>query len=233
MSIDDEIEDLLGPPTPKKKRKPYGKPLPPAKNLMGPKLKVPDSAQGTAAELTNGVTVFWLSKAFGMEVSTVRKRLADCPFVARKTSGYLYALPVAAQYLVRPRMNIREYIEQLKPHELPTQLQPTYWDGVLKRQKFEAQAKQLWYAEDVMEVYAEVFKAIKFTMQLWPDTLERGGMPAQERDTLTVLCDQLQEDIHRVILEMAKDKTTPSSLERFREMTENPGDEEIEVEDIL
>lgn len=242
MSYDDDIEDILGPralpaPRPRLKRKKVKTVARPASAVMGPvpKAAQKDPEKQAAVEVMGGVTVFWLAKSFGMEVSTVRKKLADCPTLGRKTSGFLYSLPVAASYLVRPRMNIREYLEQMKPNELPTQLQPTYWEGVLKRQKFETIAKELWYSEDVMEVFAEVFKTIKFTLQLWPDTLERTGTFSDEdRATLTIMADQLSEDIHRAISDKAKEKTTPTSLERFRQQTGAFDDEDVEeVEDIL
>jgi hypothetical protein len=216
--------------------------------ITGPKLRaaepVPGQTEQKATEVMGGVTVFWLAKAFGLEVSTVRKKLADCPVMGRKTSGFVYSLPQAAAYLVRPRLDIAAYMEQLKPGELPVQLQPTYWEGVLKRQKFESMAKQLWLAEDVMEIFSEVFKTIKFTLQLWPDTLEReGNFSDEQRASLTVMVDQLAEEIHRSIVEMSAKRTTPSSLERFQEQVaairdQGPvymdlNDEDDEDEDIL
>lgn len=235
--FDDDTESLLGPislpkPIPKfipRKVKPVRRP---AGEVRGPLPAAAVKDGQPAAEVMGGVTVFWLAKAFGMEVSTVRKKLSDCPHLARRTSGYVYSIAVAATYLVRPRMNIREYLEQMKAHELPTQLQPTYWEGVLKRQRFEVQARDLWCSEDVMEVLSEIFKTIKFTLQLWPDTLERSGTFSDEdRDTLTVLADQLAEDIHRSITDLSKTRTTPNSLVRFREQVSDFDDEE--VEDIL
>lgn len=239
MKYEDDVEDILGPrswPAPRPRFVPKKvKPTPrPAAQVIGPvpAAAKPDDTQQTAAEIRNGVTVFWLAKSFGMEASTVRKKLADCPYLARKTSGYLYSLPVAASFLVRPKLNIRQYLEQMKPNEMPTQLQPTYWEGVLKRQKFESIAKELWYSEDVMEVFSEVFKTIKFTLQLWPDTLERtGNFSDEDRAALTRMADQLSLDIHGKIAELAKAKTTPNSLERFLQQTGQFEDEE--VEDIL
>ena len=230
MNYDDDIEDILGPVTkPKAKKRSRGvnvapTPHPPLRPVGVYKSPLIKNMNGTpSAEVVGGVTVFWLAKAFGMEVSTVRKKLADCPPVARKTSGYLYSLPVAAQYLVRPKVDIMQYLEQMKPSELPQQLQPSYWESLLKRQKFELSMKQLWLSEDAMEVFSEVFKTVKFSVQLWPETLEKQtGLSDEEREILTALCDGLQGDIYDNIVRMAQAKTTPDAWERFLEAVANP-----------
>lgn len=200
---------------------------------------MPEKTQQPVGEVMGGVTVFWLAKAFGMEVTTVRKRLADCPHLMRKTSGFLYSIPVAAQYLVRPRLDIKNYLAQLKPHELPQQLQGSYWDANLKRQKFEQIMGELWETEDVMSVFAEVFKTIKFSIQLWPDALERkSGLSDSDRAVLVKMGDALQDEIYQGIVKMAQDKNTPNALQRFEQalaaqQPEDLPEFEDDEEDIL
>lgn len=235
----DEIEDILGPPT-KKTRKyrergsapPVAalKPVPPPKK---PRSALVQSAGGnTASEIHGGVTVFWLAKAFGMEVSTVRKRIADCPPMARRTSGFLYSLPLAAQYLVKPKVDLQQYLEGLKPVDLPQQLQGTYWDSQLKRTKFETMMGDLWHTEDVMAVFGEVFKTIKFSIQLWPDALEReGDLTEEDMEWLIGMCDGLQDDIYKAIAKLTKGRGTPNALERFNDAIGQKGRIEVEVED--
>lgn len=230
MSYDDEIEDVLGPA--KKPRNKGGRPKGGHLNRVHPPLKpplrrAPATGAQPAAEIMGGVTVFWLAKAFGMEVSTVRKRVADCPPLARKTSGYLYSLPVAAQYLVNPKIDVRGYLDSMKPADLPQQLQAAYWEANLKRTKFESMMKQLWVSEDVMEVFAEVFKAIKFNIQLWPDTLERQtNFSDEDRQVLVRLADDLQDEIYKAIERLSAERSTPNALQRFYEALDQVGDDE-------
>lgn len=232
--MSDEVEDILGPPS--KHKKPRLKPVPPKKPRSA--LVQQSASANPAADILGGVTIFWLAKAFGMEVSTVRKRLADCPPMARRTSGFLYSLPVAAQYLVKPRVDLQHYLEGLKPIDLPQQLQGPYWDAQIKRQKFETMMKELWHSEDVMAVFGEVFKAVKFSIQLWPDTLERAtGFSDEDRELLVTLADAMQDQIYGSIVRLSQEKGTPSALVRFEDAVKAPNTvleiEENEVEDIL
>jgi hypothetical protein len=252
MTYDDDIEDILGPPSkPKVKARSRGASVqanahPAVRPPVQPRSALIRASASTqpSGDIVGGVTIFWLAKAFGLEPSTVRKKLADCPPIARKTSGYLYSLPTAAQYLVRPKIDIMQYLEQMKPGDLPQQLQPSYWDSMLKRQKFELSMRQMWMSEDVMEVFSDIFKAIKFSMQLWPDTLERQtGLKDEEREILTALCDDLQSEIYEGVVKLAADKTTPDAWERFLEAQAEPrlhviandddDDDDFDVEDIL
>jgi hypothetical protein len=243
----DDVEDILGPVSPKPKNK-GGRPVGSKVSRVHPPVKPPVARSSLAAtyaaaaakdgptpaqpasEVMGGVTVFWLAKAFGMEVSTVRKRIADCPPLARKTSGFIYSLSVAAQYLVKPKIDVKSYLEAMKPSDLPQQLQPSYWEANLKRQKFELTMGQMWVTEDVLEVFAEVFKTIKFSIQLWPDTLERqSGFSDEDREILITLADDLQDEIYQSIDKLAKERSTPNALQRFYQMLE----EDDDVEDIL
>lgn len=235
--MSDDIEDILGPPT-KAKPKPKRKTKQPAALSPVPPVKKPRSALAkptdglSAADTMGGVSIFWLAKAFAMEVSTVRKRMADCPPMAKRTSGYVYSLPVAAQFLVKPKVDLQHYLDGLKPSDMPQQLQGAYWDSQLKRTRFEKITGDLWHTEDVMEVFSEVFKTIKFSIQLWPDTVEReGDMTEEDQEILTGLCDGLQDEIYQAIAKMTKEKSTPNALERFRLSVGDQGKVEVEVEE--
>lgn len=182
---------------------------------------------------SGGVTAAWLAAAFNMDVAGVRRKLAACPIIGRKTSAALYSLPVAAAYLVKPRVDVAEYLEGLEPKDLPIRLQQSYWDAQLKRQKWEREAGHLWETEDVVDAMAEVFKAIKFAMQLWPDTLERmTGLSEEQREILTREADNLQNEIFQAMRRLAEARSTPSALSRLREV---PGEEPEPdlAEDIL
>ena len=160
-----------------------------------------------------GVTVGWLSKVFGMDPSDIKKRLADCPPLHRRKAGYVYSLPVAARYLVKPVFDVRRYIENMKPSELPPQLQRDYWDSALKRQKWEENAGHLWRTESVLEVLGEVFKTIKFSTQLWADNLDRvTGLTPQQRKLLVDMVDGLQNELYEQLVKLSQERQTPSVI---------------------
>lgn len=199
---DPDILDLLGPP----KRGP-GRP---------PKLITAEEEdyRPPSLDMTDvyaGVTVGWLSKVFGMDPSDVKKRLADCPPLHRRKAGYVYSLPIAARYLVKPVFDVQKYLSTMKASELPNGLQKDYWDAALKRQKWEENAGHLWRTEAVLEVLGEAFKNIKFSMQLWADNLDRvTGLTEEQRKLLVGMVDGLQDELYENMVRRAQEKSTPS-----------------------
>lgn len=177
-----------------------------------------------------GVTTYWLAQVFGMTSETVRKRLADVAPVEVHGKSNRYRVRDAAPYLVEPKIDIEAYMKNMKAGDLPALLQKEIWDARLKRQKWEAQAGDLWHTEDVIAVLSEVFATIKSTVQLWPDTVERTvGLADDQRELLVNMGDTLQDEIYRKLQEMAQNKSTKSSIADL-----DDGDDDAEdVEDLL
>lgn len=175
--------------------------------------------RGEMEDIEGGVTVFWLAKHFGLQVSTVRQKLAGCPVVARKTSGHLYALKDAAAYLVKPKMDPEVLLRTMKPQDLPPSLQQNFWAAANARQKWEKEAAELWHTMDVLEAFGEVFKRIKYAAQLWPDTVERmAGLSDEQRKAVVAQIDALLDEIFRSVKEMAQERSTPASVSRLEEL---------------
>ena len=127
--------------------------------------------------------------------------------------SFRYDIKVAAQYLVTPKMDIGTYLRVLKATDLPASLQKEIWDARLKRQKWEAQAGDLWHTQDVMAVLSSTFAIIKSTVQLWPDTVERQeGLTDAQRDLLVRLGDTLQDEIYHGLVDAARERSTKPSL---------------------
>lgn len=170
-------------------------------------------------DMMAGVTVSWLSQVFGMDPKTVKAKLADCPPLHRRKAGYVYALPVACQYLVKPALSMDQFLKNLKATDLPASMQQMFWDAALKRQKWEENAGVLWRTEKVREVLGSTFQTIKFTVQLWADTLERQvGLTAEQRELLVRLVDELQEEIYKALVASAKSKRTGPQIAEIKEM---------------
>ena len=179
-------------------------------------------------DMMAGVTVSWLSQVFGMDPKSVKAKLADCPPLHRRKAGYVYSLPVAAQYLVKPALSAEQFMKSIKQSDLPASMQQMFWDAALKRQKWEENAGQLWRTEKVREVLGSTFQTIKFTMQLWTDTLERQvGLTQEQRDLLVKLVDELQAEIHTALVTQSRNKKTGSQRAELAEMT---GERDVEME---
>ena len=183
----------------------------------------PDDASGTPAELKQGldlalvyggVSAAWLDHVFGMDKNTIKKKLAKCPVATMKKATPHYAIKEAAAYLIPPKVDLLSYIKSLRPQDLPPVLSDAYWAAQLKRQKWEVNAGELWHTADVMEVFGELAKTLKTTIQLWTDELERiHGLSDEQRKSLTQMSDGLLLEIHHILVTAPSRQNTLSSAE--------------------
>lgn len=180
--------------------------------------------------INKGVTVTWLAQAFGISLRSAKEKLRKCPHSGVTKAGYLYDLREAAPYLVKPVMNVKEYLKSVRPEELPTKLQDKYWSALMRRIKYEERAGMLWRTEKVLFVLGEMFQTIKFSLQLWADNLERAtGITPEQRACLRDMVDGLQDEIYMKIKELEKESKTPHVLGEGISADE----EEDEEEDLI
>mgnify|MGYP000891390014 CR=1 FL=1 len=224
--VDDDIDDLVGKPKRSKDTV--------LDDLIAQRRQARDTSGPMVEDMLKGVTVSWLAQVFNMDPKTVKQKLADCPPLHKRKAGYVYHLPTACRYLIPPAISAEQYIKNLKPSELPAAFQQTFWDAALKRQKWEENAGQLWRTSRVRDVLGSTFQTIKFTMQLWADTLERQtGLTAEQRLALTRMVDTLQEDIYKALVKQAADSKTGPQREELGEMVGDPkplGDIELDAD---
>lgn len=166
-----------------------------------------------------GVTRTWLADVFGMDPTTVKKRLANCPTKGKRGQFPVYDLRMAAQYLVPPRVNIGEYLKSMRPNDLPPILQSAYWDAQKKRQDWELNAGELWKTEKVIETLSETFKLIKTSVSLFADTVEQEhGLTESQRATIAELTDSLMDDIHNSLVRQHELSRTPNQLAELKDI---------------
>lgn len=191
MPRDDDDEDLIG-----------GPPLDDDEDLIGGPLP---RWQTTRAP----VSVDYLANVFRLSRDTVRKKLADCPEVTPNRYDFLEA----SQRLVVPRFSVEEYLRVLKKGDMPPTLLDATWSAMLKRQRWEENAGDLWRTEKVVEVFGEAFKRMKTSLQLFTDAVEQEHVLSEpQRQTLVRLVDGLQRDLHEQLVGMVKQKRTPSQV---------------------
>lgn len=182
-------------------------------------------------DVTHGVSVPWLAQAFGLSPSMVRDRLRGCKPLARRTSGHLYPFADAVSYLVAPRADLMTYVRQMKPSDLPPELQTAVWAAQLKRQSWEAKAGRLWEQKDVMGVLTRLFARVRMSILLWPDSIAgRLELDDETRAGLEKACDKLLLDLTEEVRDLAQQDSPESILSRLGEIL--PG-EVSEEEDIL
>jgi hypothetical protein len=183
-------------------------------------------------QVLGGVTASWLAQAFGMDVKDVKRKLAGCPALVegqntgRGYQGRLYELRVAAAYLVKPKISASNFLAAVKKAELPATLQQSFWDAMLKRQKYEENAGDLWRTAKIREVLGQTFQSMKFTIQLWVDTVERAtGLTSEQRRILIEASDGLQGDLYATLVRQMENGTSGSQLTELPSMLDESAEE--------
>lgn len=209
------IDDILGPENKRPKIK-YKEPY---------RTKMQTDIESVA----QGVTIAWLVKHFRMGRPVIERKIRGCPSVGSTSRGnVLYDLPTVAAYLVKPKRQLEQIIAELKPSDLPEKLRDSYWAAMLKRQRWEKNAGHLWRTEKVLDVFSEVFKLLRTRLQLLPDDVDRAaGLSAEQRGIVTGVIDEIQDELHRSLNDLAALRSTPSQSAEI-----DPEDEEGEDDEV-
>lgn len=197
-------------------------------------------ARPNVEQVLGGVTASWLAQAFEMDVKDVKRKLAGCPALVegsdsgRGYQGRLYELKIAAAYLVKPKISATNFLTAVKKAELPATLQQSFWDAMLKRQKYEENAGDLWRTAKVREVLGQTFQSMKFTIQLWVDTIERAtGLTSEQRRILIEMSDGLQGDIYETLVRQMDNGTSGPQLAELPALLGESAEEAETYEDEL
>ena len=169
------------------------------------------------ADFLEPVSANSIAQIFGVRLDTVKERLADCPSVTDgKTAIRRYRVRDAAPYIVKTAFTADQFVGIMKRGELPDGLRKDFWDAMLKQQKWEENAGDLWRTSTVRDVMRDTFQTIKFTMQLWVDTLERQtSLSEEQRTALSAMVDGLQQEVYTSLVKKAAEgNTLPTSSER-------------------
>lgn len=195
---------------------------------------------GLADSALQGVTVSFLAQTFVLDPAKVKRLLVNCPIKRTRKRGrtqtqHLYDLRTAASYLVEPKISVADVLAQIKREDLPPAINTAFWDAQLKRQKWEENAGLLWRTETIRGVIGGMFQTIKFTIQLWADTIERQtGLSEEQRAILNEMTDGLQSEMFESLLENAKETMTGPQLAELDEMlTDSKADSKVVLNSAL
>lgn len=184
---------------------------PPEDDLIGE----PERVGLNTAEVIGGVSAHWLSQVFKHDKNTIRNKLGKygCPIAGYRGDTPLYRIDEAAQYLVKPKVDLVEYVKSLRPNDLPPILNDAYWSAMLKRQKWEENAGDLWRTEAVLNVFGDLALSFKTTVNLWVEEVDRQeSLSVEQRQILTKLCDSLLEQAYQLMIEAPKKRKTTSAI---------------------
>ena len=177
------------------------------------------SMNGLADSALQGVTVSFLAQVFRMDNNAVKRKLVNAPILESRRRGttqvqHLYDLATAAKFLVEADIEPATLLSKLRKEDLPPAVSTAYWEVLLKKQKFEENAGDLWRTEKVWEVMSDTFQTLKFTIQLFAETIERQtGLTEEQREIVMQLTDGLQQELYDALVKQAASQRTASTIE--------------------
>lgn len=172
-----------------------------------------------AHDVDRGVTINWLSQAFGMKRKNVEERLRGVPTLRTgPRNSKVYDFKVAVGHLAAPQINIKRYIQELDPKDMPEQLRRPYWAARREEQKAREEAGDLWRSDDVLNVFAELFTLIKSNCTLWSNRIaQENALTLEQRKLIDREAKHLMSDIAEMVTKLQDGRLTPSQLSDFDE----------------
>jgi hypothetical protein len=138
------------------------------------------------AVIFTGASITQLSRIFGMDVRTVKGKIALVPPVGKSFQGMdLWRIRDVAPYLVKPMGDFEAALRNMSHEDLPPNLRKEFWHAKRQEQAYKKEAGELWPTEDVLAAFSEVFKELRTRMLLLGEAVEREvALPERAREIL-------------------------------------------------
>lgn len=176
----DDLDDLLGEPTPAAPPRKRGRPTNAERDarLAAEKADQPVELPH-AVRFHKPVSTDFIASVMRMDRKTVTQYLALCPVAewvdSRGGEAPRYDFRTALPYLVPPKMDMEQYVISLtssgKQNQIPASFSKLFWDGMNARAKYMREQKHTWADEDVLAVLGKAMSMIRDTTLLWIENL--------------------------------------------------------------
>lgn len=165
-----------------------------------------------AHEILGGVTIEFLRIVFRTSRPVVSAKLKGLrPLRYSPTGKPIYDLAEASARLVESKIDLEEYLKDIKDSDLPEKLRETFWNAKLKQQRFEKNAGELWRTEAVIKLFGSVLKDAKERIRLIVTMSETAlGLSPSQLHGLREIINDVQGGIHKSIMDL--ESKTPSSV---------------------
>lgn len=153
-------------------------------------------------QMQQGVSATFLAEVFHVSPHVVRRKINALKPVGERGGDPIYDLAEAAQYLVKPRVDLAEYIKNLRPQDAPVALQKQFWDSQNGRLKYMQEAGELWHTFRVQTAVVDILKVVRQQVRLFSDTVERKTeLTEKQRALILGMSDGLLNDMYKAIAE--------------------------------
>lgn len=210
-----EMDDLAGGEVKRKRGRPRKSdaPSPPSSDIDDEDAEV-DLSYRSVYVIRQGVPVRWLAHVFGHTEHVVKRRLRDVrPVDVGPHGNPLYTVVDAAPYLVEAKVDLGDFLRNIKDEQLPDDLRLKLWQARKARNRVLEEEGELWHSSVVIAKFSEVLLAMREKLQLIPDRIERmSGITPEQYKLMRSVVDAVQDDMHQAIMELADGDTTLSVL---------------------
>jgi len=123
-----------------------------------------------------GATIAQIARLFGTSNYLAGQALADLAPIGSRRGSPVYLIKDAAPYLIKAPIDkeeIERVIQNMKPADLPKQLQKEFWSALRARQAYRKEAGDLWPTTKVIEHVGDLYKLVSMSSRLTSDAVER------------------------------------------------------------
>ena len=171
--------------------------------------------------ITGGLTIGDLAAAFQVSRYAIENAVESLQPVGRRRRAHLYAIPDVAAQIIKPNVNIEDYIKTLKSKDLPPSLQKAFWDAQAARQSFEEKAGNLWHTHRVQAVIGRLLLIVRQRLVLATDNVDRmAPLTEEQRALVQRTFDQILVELQAAVNDEFKDYDgTGDRQELFEEVS--------------
>lgn len=142
----------------------------PTKGAASDQMRLDDASK---LMLYTGASISQLAILFRQNKGTVSQKIAGVQPCGFRAGFPIYAVYDVAPYLVKPVGDFEEAIKRMHHDDIPSLLHKNYWQGKREKMKFEEEQGLLINVYEAAELIAKAFKALRMTIMLMPDAIER------------------------------------------------------------
>ncbi len=158
------------------------------------------------AIIYDGASVNQIAAMFGMNNTEVARKLRSLPPSGVRSGFPIYKVKEAAEYLLKPRVDVEDYIRKIGVKDLPPALQKDLWAAMNGQLKFEEAQGNVWRTERVQAIWAEWCKTVRMTLLLAPDEAERDGrLPPEFYPWFRNFIDRMLATLHAQVVEAMRE----------------------------
>lgn len=169
------------------------------------------AAPYTFADLLRGASINQLAELFDLDRRTVTERLRDLKPCGTRATFPIYKVREAAMLLTE-RYVYNDKGELVRNEKRKQESDKDYWDGQLKKQKFEENAGDLWRTEKVVTAISEILKLFREGLTTFVDNMEYdSGLPPEQVAKVRAFSDNLLTYCRERLLELQADTLEPIS----------------------